>query len=45
VLELTEDKRAVELRRTRFDLDAMLDAARANDMPHLDWWMSRWARE
>jgi putative phosphoesterase len=45
VLEVIDDAQSVELLRTRFDLDATFDAARANDMPHLDWWMSRWARE
>jgi predicted phosphodiesterase len=45
VLEVTETTRSVELRRTRFDLDAAFDAARTNGMPHLDWWMSRWSRD
>jgi predicted phosphodiesterase len=45
VLEVVDGAQSVELLRARFDLDAAFDAARANDMPHLDWWMSRWARE
>jgi predicted phosphodiesterase len=44
VLEVTEDGRNLELRRIRFDLDAYFEAARSKDMPHIDWWTSRWAR-
>lgn len=45
LLEITDDAISVDLRRTRFDLDAAFDAARTDGMPHLDWWTSRWARD
>jgi diadenosine tetraphosphatase ApaH/serine/threonine PP2A family protein phosphatase len=45
LLEVGDRAQAVELRRTRFDLDAMFDAAKSTNMPHLDWWMNRWARD
>jgi predicted phosphodiesterase len=32
----------VELRRTPFDVGVLLAAARANGMPHADWWASDW---
>jgi predicted phosphodiesterase len=41
-----EDGRlSVELRRTPFDLDALLTAMRESGMPHTDWWMERWTSQ
>jgi putative phosphoesterase len=35
----------VDLRRTPFDANALLRAARVNGMPHAEWWASDWDTE
>src|SRR4051812_44241148 len=34
---------AIDLRRTTFDVDALLEEARASGMPHASWWAQSWA--
>jgi hypothetical protein len=36
---------SIDLRRTTYDVDAMLSAARGSGMPHADWWATTWATE
>jgi putative phosphoesterase len=38
-----EDGQRVEFRRVYYDVDGMLEAARASGWPHADWWTSCWA--
>ncbi len=33
---------AVEFRRVPYPLDRLVAAVRASDMPHMEWWLSRW---
>ena len=42
VVEAAGARMRVELRRTPFDVAALLDAARASGMPHAEWWSSDW---
>jgi predicted phosphodiesterase len=42
VLTLEGGRMHVDLRRTPFDTDALLRAARTNGMPHVEWWSSDW---
>ena len=36
---------AFELRRTDFDVDALLQIARDSGMPYADWWIGSWQDE
>jgi putative phosphoesterase len=36
------EKVTTDLRRTSYDVDAMLRVCRESDMPHRDWWLESW---
>ena len=42
VLDVSSDQRTVSFRRIPLDLNEVLAGAHAADMPHIDWWRSRW---
>ncbi|MBO0777601.1 MAG: metallophosphoesterase family protein [Ktedonobacteraceae bacterium] len=42
VLDLTDGRLSIDLRRTPLDMMAVLQAGRASGMPHLDWWLAKW---
>jgi predicted phosphodiesterase len=44
VLSIEQGRLSIDLRRTPLDLDLMLATARNSEMPHLEWWMQKWAR-
>lgn len=44
VLSSEEGRLSLDLRRTPFDVDALLEISRSSGMPHADWWVSCWAR-
>ncbi len=44
ILEVENGRLSVELRRTGFDVDALLELIRKSGMPHAKWWASLWDR-
>jgi predicted phosphodiesterase len=44
VLGVERGRLSIDLRRTPLDLDSMLATTRNSEMPHLEWWMQKWAR-
>ena len=42
ILDASDGRLSVDLRRTQFDVDAFLASIRASGMPHADWWASLW---
>jgi len=42
VLEVENGRLSIDLRRTAFDVDALLELIRRSGMPHADWWASLW---
>jgi len=44
LITLAEDELRVDLRRVRYDLEALLREARIREMPHHEWWISLWDR-
>jgi predicted phosphodiesterase len=42
LIDVGETQTSVEMRRLAVDVDALWAAVRATDMPHQDWWRSRW---
>ncbi len=40
-----DQRLGIELRRTPFDVDAVLAAAYDSGMPHVDWWVGAWSPE
>jgi len=42
VVEVAGSRVRIDLRRTPFDVAAMLAAGRANGMPHFEWWATDW---
>jgi putative phosphoesterase len=45
ILTVNGKRVSIELRRTTYDVDALLSVARASGMPHADWWAATWATE
>jgi putative phosphoesterase len=45
ILSIDGKRVSIDLRRTTYDVDAMLSAARGSGMPHADWWATTWATE
>lgn len=45
ILEVDDGRLSVDLRRTQYDVDALLELIRGSGMPHADWWASLWVRE
>lgn len=43
ILDVGDDRHAIELRRVPLDLAAVVAAARGSGMPGLDWWLTLWA--
>jgi predicted phosphodiesterase len=43
VLTSESHRVGVEFRRTPYDPAPLIDAARANGMPHTEWWVTEWA--
>lgn len=43
ILELSEGRTGIELRRLPLDLEQVLADGRASEMPHYDWWRALWA--
>jgi predicted phosphodiesterase len=44
VLSIERGRLSIDLRRTPLNLDDMLATARNSGMPHLEWWVQKWAR-
>jgi len=44
-LTVGDGKLAIDLRRTSFDVEAMLRLCRASGMPHADWWIECWTAD
>jgi predicted phosphodiesterase len=44
VLTADDGRLHVDLRRTPFDVEALLDLCRQSGVPHAEWWISCWAR-
>ena len=42
ILEVEDGRMSVDLRRTQFDVEALLDSIRRSGMPHAEWWASLW---
>jgi putative phosphoesterase len=42
LVDADDDALTVELRRTRYDVDAYLELARASGVPHSEWWVGCW---
>ena len=42
ILEHRDGRFSFDLRRTPFDVEALLTAMRDSGMPHAEWWMERW---
>jgi putative phosphoesterase len=42
IVLIDDDRIAVELRRTGYDVDAYLELARTSGMPHAAWWVGCW---
>ena len=45
ILEYDEGRLRLDLRRTIYDVDALLDLALESGMPHAQWWVNSWQRE
>jgi predicted phosphodiesterase len=45
VLNLTDGRLNIDLRRIPLDVAALFRQVRNSDMPHQDWWMERWSLE
>ena len=43
LLEFQDGRTKVDLRRTTFDVDALLELAMSSGMPHAEWWRKSWA--
>lgn len=43
LLDFEDGRTKVDLRRTTFDVDALLDLAMSSGMPHAEWWKRSWA--
>lgn len=42
ILTCENGRLGIDLRRTSFDVDALLELTRESGMPHTDWWISCW---
>lgn len=42
LITVTDGELTIDLRRTRYDVDAMLRLCRESGMPHADWWLESW---
>ena len=45
IVELEDGRLSVDLRRTSFDVDALLALVRESGMPHAEWWASLWVTD
>ena len=45
ILACDDGALGVDLRRTRYDVDAFLDLALTSGMPHARWWVDSWQRD
>jgi putative phosphoesterase len=45
IVEIEDGKLSVDLRRTSFDVAALLDLIRESGMPHAEWWASLWVTD
>ena len=44
IVDSTNGHLSVDLRRTDFDVDSLLELIRASGMPHADWWAGLWCQ-
>lgn len=42
ILVVDEERRQVDLRRTGYDVDALLELSLCSSMPHAQWWADSW---
>jgi predicted phosphodiesterase len=43
VLSIQDGRLSIDLRRTSLDMEALFQEARRSNIPHLDWWIQKWA--
>ena len=44
IVDLDGGRLSVDLRRTSYDVEALLELIRGSGMPHAEWWASLWVR-
>jgi putative phosphoesterase len=45
IIEAQNGHLTIDLRRTTYDVEALLEICRASGMPHADWWVDSWSPE